>query len=268
MIRTKDLFLFTACLLFLTVAVFATITATNKPTVSDEVVIFSESVVEVDGVEMAVASSNRTDFIADLKKRLAADTSTIIPQASVTSGDIGDIEVAATTTATMFTSTADLNRCVFSDDVIPYLSLWPVSGVVAEVGTALRTYYSETSTVVLVDSTGTSTATTTELVRTTYLTVPVRPNKLATASCVPSEVIGVTTAGALLFNTNAAIYAGVSESILIGYARDGFPIYGATSEPLDVCGGYDAAMGYRYAIAPDRAQILTCFTGAPQPFQF
>jgi hypothetical protein len=77
--------------------------------------------------------------------------------------------------------------------------------------------------------------------------------------CVPSEVVGVTLSGSLMFNSDASFYRGYGQEYLIGYARDGFPIYGYYEGPVDSCGGYMHSSGYRYTVSPNRDHIIGCF---------
>ena len=73
--------------------------------------------------------------------------------------------------------------------------------------------------------------------------------------------------GSLIFNSDAILYRSYGSETLIGYALDGFPIYGPTSAEKDACGGYDAPTGYRYAISADTNTVLECFMGTPDNFE-
>lgn len=101
----------------------------------------------------------------------------------------------------------------------------------------------------------------------TLLQLPMRPAKNAEPTCLDSEIIGVTPAGRLLFNNDVTLYRNTAPGTLIGYARDGFPIYGAYSGETDVCGGYDSPTGYRYVVTPGENSFLSCYQGSPQPFR-
>ena len=89
-----------------------------------------------------------------------------------------------------------------------------------------------------------------------------------TTSCLPSDVIGIALDGSLIRNNEAALYTVFGGETLIGYALDGFPIYGMT--PLlatDRCGGVQIDGNYRYVLQPDRPGLITCFAGAPITLQ-
>ena len=69
-----------------------------------------------------------------------------------------------------------------------------------------------------------------------------------------------------MYNNEASFYRGFGSEYLIGYARDGFPIYGYYEGSTDACGGYEHASGYRYTVTPTNDNLLQCFSGQPAPF--
>lgn len=87
-------------------------------------------------------------------------------------------------------------------------------------------------------------------------------------SCLNGSVSGVTVSGDLIINDRASRFVGLSESVLIGYALDGFPIYGhkADVSALDVCGGMSDTAGYRYYLRNDENSVINCFAGQPAKF--
>jgi hypothetical protein len=93
--------------------------------------------------------------------------------------------------------------------------------------------------------------------------LPVRTFPAANTSCIASDVIGIANDGSLIRNNEAGVYGIFNSSTLVGYALDGFPIYGSSSEAGDTCGGIMAAEGYRYQISPQRDTILHCYSAAP-----
>lgn len=97
--------------------------------------------------------------------------------------------------------------------------------------------------------------------------LPVQQTPTAGASCLAHEIIGITLDGDLIHNNDVALYATTPADIQIGYALDGFPIYGVDSTaPLDRCGGYEHNTGYRYHVRADENFILGCFAGTPAQF--
>lgn len=98
----------------------------------------------------------------------------------------------------------------------------------------------------------------------TLIQLPLYPIKSASPTCLDSGIVGVTLAGSLIFNSDAPAYAYTGQDELIGYARDGFPIYGQYSGEVDACGGYQGPNGYRYTTARDRTFMIGCFAGIPR----
>jgi len=96
--------------------------------------------------------------------------------------------------------------------------------------------------------------------------MPLSPTRRQDSQCLPSEIIGVTTEGSLMFNSDAILYHTRNQDELLGYARDGFPIYGNYKGETDECGGYNHAIGYRYTISDNRNYTIGCFGAQPMPF--
>lgn len=95
-----------------------------------------------------------------------------------------------------------------------------------------------------------------------------QPILAAQPSCLSHEVVGISLNGQLIEVHDADRFHSYDETDLIGYALDGFPIYGAgISGATDQCGGvaYPAG-GYRYHLSEDRAEVLGCFVGMPAEF--
>lgn len=155
---------------------------------------------------------------------------------------------------------AVLSRCLLPDDTLAVVGRWPFR----EARFALR----EGARVVLVeravDQQFTGTSTVPAVAETILLQLPLQPRALAAADCVPSEVVGVTVSGQLIFNQDLRPYVGYGPDDLIGYARDGYPIYGNYDGNVDQCGGYEHPTGYRYSLTDDRSFIIGCFKAEPQ----
>ncbi len=98
----------------------------------------------------------------------------------------------------------------------------------------------------------------------TFVVLPIRIGQSAVGqNCLPTDVVGVAVNGSLLRNDQYETYSIFESETLVGYALDGFPIYGRLdSSQLDRCGGRMTPNGYQYHIAIDRQSIIQCF-GAP-----
>jgi cell division protein FtsL len=100
----------------------------------------------------------------------------------------------------------------------------------------------------------------------TQVTVLQLPKRLAPApgqSCINTDVIGIANDGSLIRNDELALYSVFSSDTRIGYALDGFPIYGTGSQVVDECGGRIQNGQYRYELQPDREAVINCFSAAP-----
>ena len=95
------------------------------------------------------------------------------------------------------------------------------------------------------------------------LQLPIRSTRLANNSCISTDVIGIAKDGSLIRNTEASVYQVFGPDTLVGYALDGFPIYGASSLSTDECGGTLVNGQYRYQISTARDRIINCYAGAP-----
>ena len=95
------------------------------------------------------------------------------------------------------------------------------------------------------------------------LQLPLRLEPTPSRYCLPQDVIGVALDGSLIRNQETRLYGVFGNDTLVGYALDGFPIYGRGPEAGDGCGGIRATDGYRYQIATGRDHIINCFSGTP-----
>ena len=85
----------------------------------------------------------------------------------------------------------------------------------------------------------------------------------AGANRAPSDVIGIALDGSLIKNNEYSLYSIFREETLIGYALDGFPIYGQSEVSTDECGGILADNQYRYYLSKERKAVLYCYSGTP-----
>jgi hypothetical protein len=93
--------------------------------------------------------------------------------------------------------------------------------------------------------------------------LPLRSAPQASKSCIPTDVVGIALDGSLIRNNEHTLYRVFGEETLIGYALDGFPIYGLSSRKADECGGVMLAAGYGYVLSAERQGVVGCFSGAP-----
>lgn len=268
MIRTRDLYVFTLILLFLSVCIAVTILLDVRAFSHKSAFLLLDTNVSSTtfSANATLTRLNREENISRLRKAILENDSVIIPNPSVT-------EVVETTdnvsTSTHTTAVMTVQRCAEPDDAISYTRTWPLDDVFVVVKDGYRSVVEISKTSPSLSSVGTTTASSTQPSVTikTHLKLQENPLQSGNTYCVPSDVIGITLQGSLMFNADAHLYMSKTENELIGYARDGFPIYGVYEGAVDSCGGYMHALGYRYTLSKDRTYVLGCYVGSPAVFE-
>lgn len=143
-------------------------------------------------------------------------------------------------------------RC---DTYVPFVRPWN--------GSEYTFAIEEGARVLLQDVPQVATATGTQAARRVAAILPLNPLVSATPNCLQTDVIGFTAGGALIRNSDVLRYSALSANNLIGYALDGFPIYGPTSADVDQCGGTSLNGQYRYHVATVGDSLLNCLTAVP-----
>lgn len=265
MIRTRDLVLFVITLLILGAAILVTLSKEFHGAVTGLLLTDATTkeyeATRPDTPAMLDREANR----ARLREKIALDTSTITTDPDTFVDEAVGDEVIVTDAALSLDGTSAVTSCG-GDDVLPNLKAWPVAGASLTVRAGTRIVYEQTPSAPLAAEPGaTTTPPTPQTQEHIFLALPLQPVSAAHTSCVPSEVVGVTPSGTLIFNSDVAIWKYVNADTQIGFARDGFPIYGMYTGAVDACGGYQSSTGYRYTVSPDRPFILGCYTATPQP---
>ena len=257
MVRTKDLLLIVVVLVMLVMAISATVaTRVAEQSNKETGAISWQNTQELQyGVSTGTkASDGRQENISRLRELIAkGDVIESFPSVEAPAVIGNDTN-----------QTHDLN-CISPNTGIDTARNWPLSGVeIKLVGTervVSKVSYSPVTPV----ATGTQPVPEV-LNEINLLNLPLLGFKASKPACIDNDVIGVTIEGSLIFNTDAILYRNTSPETLIGYARDGFPIYGAYAGTQDQCGGYDSSSGYRYAASPTGDLFISCFMGAPRTF--
>lgn len=267
MVRTKDLLIFVGILFFLALCIALTILGDIRFSTQDTWMFFNTQKGDTTAftAESPQTDINRESIIDRLRSALAQNDIPVEPSPSVES------VVVATATSTQEESTGDevvtsgAQLCTNYGNVDDLARTWPLDGVVFAVEGATRNVLYTHVQDAGVDINASTTQSNAAVSSKVLLSVPVSPS-VGGPSCLQNDVIGVTMAGALMFNSEASFYRGYGPEYLIGYARDGFPIYGYYEGQLDTCGGYMHAQGYRYSISKDRSTVLNCFMGTQASF--
>lgn len=99
------------------------------------------------------------------------------------------------------------------------------------------------------------------------LQLPIYTNSLENRKCLETDVVGIAMDGSLIRNSDYTVYSIFGSETIIGYALDGFPIYGLSNDiKSDICGGVQSGGGYGYYLSEDREGVIACFSGNPVSF--
>jgi len=264
MIRTRDLVVFVSIVLFLGICILVTLAAGRE-----------NSVLDINAILLGTSETGSTTYTAHADKRTIDRKSNIERLRDALSRTVAVIvpeppeeEVPDDTTpyasSTPSAASGSIQLCTEGDDSLALRGMWPASDVF------LITEGSNRAVVHIekpVTSTSTASSTSAAVDIKTLLRVPLNPLAQGTSVCVPSDIVGVTESGSLILNTAAGLYKSRGENERIGYARDGFPIYGVYTGTVDACGGYMHNSQYRYTVSQDRDYILGCFSASPSSFE-
>lgn len=270
--RTRDLVLFVVIVCCLGIGIAVTYLFENQQFLfGDSAVVLSVNKTTSSSTFTAVAPEKKRDresFIARLRTALLqSDEPTVNPSVETIAEEKSPEKVPPKKE----NSDVILQRCTTSDDALLVMQHWPLQNVSIDVKDGIRTVvFTPPAQVLPVDEMATTTSvdvpTASPIDPQVLLSMHMYPSVQGSISCVPSEVVGVTVSGSLMSNTDAHLYVGRSAGELLGYARDGFPIYGTYEGETDVCGGYVHPEGYRYTISSTREFVLGCFVATVQPF--
>jgi hypothetical protein len=261
MLRTRTLFLFvigsvsiSACALM-----FTYLYKDSVANLSGTLLLRTGESDERFSVDHKSELSDRSAHIARLREQIKKGGLSITPNPSV------EGELPAATRETSSTSEAIREPLLCgADDSTGLLARWPASvRLVEQAGNRVFEYQVLTAPI---DTIATSSAMMqSEITYKTLLLTSRSPVQMPSPSCIAGSVVGVSISGAPIQNTTAPLGTPRSET-LIGYARDGFPIYGFYEGEVDSCGGYPHPLGYRYTLKDDQETILQCFKGLPSLF--
>jgi hypothetical protein len=257
---------------FLVLAITSTITRQNQVDDSgyDTSWYFEEdeSVMEFQASLPPPEPDQRAERLAEMRQLIEANQDMLISQANVTPEE-ETIQESVTTNAESTSSSSNLefNQSACGP-VVAYQGAWQPQETLTKVGEGALVYYTEEEVEVTVASTSGSTTemvVVTEVQERPQLQLPLRPMLASEPYCVASDVVGIATDGSLIRNNELAVYSIFGEDTLIGYALDGWPIYGSTNRQLDMCGGSRDEEGYGYYLSPEdsRTEIINCFVSQP-----
>jgi hypothetical protein len=252
MFRTRDFVLLFTAITFLVSAIGVTLfvqgTASSSSASSNAALQQQLASVGADDYQAVIATHeglDRAQRVAQMRDKIAEATDLRAPEPEV---PVVIESESVTTTEVEAVATAGLDQCL---SYAPYLGFWDARNLsVVEGEGAILVTRSE------VLPTGSST-------QTTLLQLPKRVASAPDQSCVGSDVIGIANDGSLIRNDELGLYSVFSSDTRIGYALDGFAIYGTGNAPVDQCGGRVQNGQYRYELQPGGEFIINCFASAP-----
>ncbi|USN87765.1 MAG: hypothetical protein H6779_05200 [Candidatus Nomurabacteria bacterium] len=254
MMRTRDFLLFLLSAGFLVLAIL--ITAKDDETNQEPVKLFEDGVEETiySATVDAFSELNRAENLAHMREKLAENG---VSQ-----------QVASAISATLETSTdlplidnvdledevADENEPLLCANYHTAAPLWTPQGLSFEVVEGARILYRHND----IATSGN------QLNGEMVLQLPLRSTAQSAPSCISTDVVGVALDGSLIRNNEQNLYSIFGADSLIGYALDGFPIYGLNETvKADRCGGLGVGGQYRYYLSSERTSVLGCFAGVP-----
>ncbi len=243
MVRTRDFVLLFTVIIFLLLAIGVTVLDVVMPARTLPSVLVSAEPAPEAGAEVVLSTNDRASRARELAEKIAASRSTYLSAAPTETPSLPE-NAPEPVVATI--------EPLWCGSYVPYSGSWSSQGVSMTVIEGVRVYTRASAPVA-----STTTTPTTPLLTLPAASVPGIPY------CLPSDVIGIATDGSLIRNNESAVYAIFGPDTVIGYALDGFPIYGLAPNAGDECGGVSESTGYRYHLHPDRDYILGCFSASP-----
>lgn len=256
MLRTRDYFLLLVVIVFLLVAIGTTTITHNWAAVENnntEVTFVSDTPTEFSAVVAGDMKTERTERLFALREKIQSDTNlSLYEQPEPEEQPVEEV----LTSEDALNLTQEI-QCSGYTNTTP---VWSPTGLKVEEIEGLRLVYRENAPPAQLGSSSTIAIAPSKDI---LLKLPVRSISQGARNCLPSVVIGITLRGSLIKNTDATLYAPFSEETILGYALDGYPIYGTSAAPTDACGGRNVSGQYRYQLSSERETILNCYSGTP-----
>jgi len=260
MFRTRDFVLVLIAVAFLVIAIGVTVSSQGLSP-STQNLPLQPAVIQDN--EYTAVSVNANDFsraqlLQQMRDKIAASS-----QLSITAPEPTAVieDILASTSST--TDDAVAPGPQLCPGYAPTFVNWSPVGIEIEEAEGARLVFKTIVEPIIEKSSSTSAPVASPPQRTILAQLPVRNVPSANTSCIPSDVIGIANDGSLIRNTEVGVYGIFTSATLIGYALDGFPIYGSAPSAGDACGGIMTPEGYRYQLSSQRDTILNCYSAAP-----
>ncbi|MEN9920136.1 MAG: hypothetical protein RL538_29 [Candidatus Parcubacteria bacterium] len=258
MFRTRDYALMLATITFLLVGIAATaLTQGVIPGLSGMSASVFSSTEQPETYEVITPEEtepSREDRISSLRKKIAAlgldeEVESQVEETVSEESPLPEVEEGAE-------AAVAVKECVNYRIATP---AWSPRGLIIEEVEGARLVYREGQATSADTSSSSAPIVSKEIV----LQLPVRSVPNANPSCLSTDIIGIAKDGSLIRNNEVGAYGVFGAGTLVGYALDGFPIYGTSEGKTDVCGGMMVGGQYRYVISAERETIINCFAGVP-----
>lgn len=254
-INTRNFLLYLLSVGFLILAITYTATSSSPQRETASFVLPPAETMREYGAEAVVTPAlNRSEMLAAMREKIAHLSSSL--QASVSEAqprvpdeeeqNIDEVGVGSTVLTCADYEVAQV--------------AWQPQGATFAVVEGARLL---TRTVTVATTTASGTVMT-DTYREVLAQLPLRSFPLPMKSCLPTDVVGIALDGSLIRNDEVSLYTIFGADTLLGYALDGFPLYGTNDTlTLDECGGAVVAGQYRYYLSAKREAILYCYAGIP-----
>ena len=257
MFRTRDFVLLLVSISFLVVAISMTVVKkTEVSTRSAETLTKLAAPIDVeDDVQIYTPDSiSRAERLAAMRSKIAADQDSYIAsyEAVVAKDEIEVATGSEQSEISDLTVTTEPQLCI---NHVVFEGGGTRTGLRMREAEGARVFYRE-----LVATTASGTPLVQEEV---VLQLPANPLHTPQVNCLTYDVVGIAKDGSFIRNNETALYSIFSSETLIGYALDGFPIYGAGNMSSDACGGATVSGQYGYYLNTERETVLSCFSAQP-----
>lgn len=254
MFRTRDFLLFSIITAFLVLGIITTINVNGQSSWL-KVANFINNDVEYKAIVPEVATLNREENLSKMREKIA--------QAS-NSGNLASVATASLEEEVKDEEGKDeevivigkIDKCTHYNDMAV---AWSAVGLKFEVVEGARIVYRD-----LAYEAATLGSEMAGASREIVAQLPLRSIPTSVQNCLGSSVVGIALDGSLINNSDYTAYKIFGAETLIGYALDGFPIYGLNdTADVDQCGGSTEGSQYRYYLSSDREGMIGCFSGDP-----
>jgi len=259
--RTRDFLLFLLVVIFLIIAITATVWRDVSGDFITETIDFSE--IDESVVYEASLADNLPDKRPERLKSLREKIAKLGNIQTISNTPTEEENVEEESSSDDVTEDVVIGEIDYCDNYTKSITTWSPNNLKFEVVEGARIIHRGND---LDNLPAISTSSAPKVIN-TVLQLPLRTAPVSVRSCIATDVVGVALDGSLIRNEEYTIYSIFGSETLIGYALDGFPIYGSqTDVQTDVCGGRIDLEQYKYYLSSEREGVLGCYSGVPVKF--